>query len=61
MIEFFAVFHLSLHCQMTQAANLMVNSFLASKDFCRLLITFANSLYPDQAQQNVGPRVKVYV
>ena len=24
-------------------------------DFCRLLITFANSLDPDQAQQNVGP------
>ena len=22
---------------------------------CRLLITFANSLDPDQAQQNVGP------
>ena len=22
---------------------------------CRLLITFANSLYPDQARQNVGP------
>ena len=24
-------------------------------DFCRLLITFANSLDPDQARQNVGP------
>ena len=23
--------------------------------FCRLLITFANSLDPDQAPQNVGP------
>ena len=30
------------------------NSFLASSDFCRLLITFANSLDPDQDQQNVG-------
>ena len=31
------------------------NSFPASGDFCRLLITFANSLYPSQARQNVGP------
>ena len=31
------------------------NSFSASGDFCRLLITFANSLGPGQAQQNVGP------
>ena len=27
----------------------------ASGNFCHLLITFANSLDPDQAQQNVGP------
>ena len=27
----------------------------ASHDFCHLLITFANSLGPDQARQNVGP------
>ena len=33
----------------------MLNSFPASGDFCRLQITFANSLDPDQAQQNVGP------
>ena len=32
-----------------------INTFLASGDFCRLLITFANSLDPDQARQNVGP------
>ena len=31
------------------------NSFLASSDFCCLLITFANSLDPDQDQQNVQP------
>ena len=31
------------------------NSLLARADFCCLLITFANSLDPDQAQQNVGP------
>ena len=24
-------------------------------DFCRLLITFANNLDPDQDRQNVGP------
>ena len=29
------------------------NSFLASGDFCRLLITFANSLDKDQDQHNV--------
>ena len=32
-----------------------LNSFPARGDFCRLLITFANSLDPDQARQNVGP------
>ena len=31
------------------------NSFPTSVDFCCLLITFANSLDPDQARQNVGP------
>ena len=34
--------------------SLVINAFLASVDFCRLLITFANSLDPDQDQQNVG-------
>ena len=29
--------------------------FLANADFCRLVITFANSLDPDQDQQNIGP------
>ena len=33
----------------------LVISFLASGDVCRLLITFANSLDPDQDRQNVGP------
>ena len=28
------------------------NSFFASGDFCRLLITYANSLDPDQDRQN---------
>ena len=31
------------------------NSLPASSDFCHLLITFANSLDPDQARHNVGP------
>ena len=31
------------------------NSLPASSDFCHLLITFAKSLEPDQARQNVGP------
>ena len=30
-------------------------SFLASGDFCHLLINFVNSLDPDQEDQNVGP------
>ena len=33
----------------------MVNSFHASSYFRCLLITFANSLDPDQDRQNVGP------
>ena len=32
-----------------------VKSFPVSGDLCRLLITFGNSLNPDQARQNVGP------
>ena len=31
------------------------NSFLASGDFCRLHLTFANSLDPEEAGQNVVP------
>ena len=34
---------------------LTLNSFPTSGYFCHLLITFANSLDPDQARQNVGP------
>ena len=32
-----------------------VKKFPISDDFCRLLMTFANSLDPDQAQHYVGP------
>ena len=33
----------------------ILNSFPASGNFCRLLITFANSLNPEQARHVVGP------
>ena len=41
----------------TSAAELIIScsSFLASGDFCHLLITFANILDPDEDSQNVGP------
>ena len=32
-----------------------LSSFAASGDFCPLLITFAYSLDPDQARQDIGP------
>ena len=35
--------------------NMVINTLLASTDYCCLLITVANSLDPDQDQQNVGP------
>ena len=37
-----------------QQVCFVFNSLLARGDFCCLLITFANSLDPDQARQNVG-------
>ena len=36
------------------AGALRINYFLASGDFCRLLIAFSNSLDTDQNQTNVG-------
>ena len=33
----------------------VLNSLHARSNFCCLLVTFANSLDPDQARQNVGP------
>ena len=41
--------------QVVSSCCSVFNSLPASGDFCHLLITFANSLDPDQAQQNVGP------
>ena len=35
--------------------NVLLNTFLASGDFCHLLITFANSLDPDQDRHYVCP------
>ena len=35
--------------------NVLLNSFLARGDFYHLLITFANSLDPDQERQNFSP------
>ena len=43
------------YCILNQNILSFLNSFPASGDFCRLLITFANSLDLDQARQNVGP------
>ena len=39
----------------TQESYNLFYSCLASGDFCRLLITFANNLDPDHDQRNVGP------
>ena len=33
----------------------VINSFLGSSNFCRLLLSIADSLVPDQDRQNVGP------
>ena len=35
--------------------QILLNSFLASSDFCHLLITFPNSLDPAQDRLDVGP------
>ena len=37
-----------------------LNSLPARGDFCCLLITFANSLDPDQARQNAGHDLDPY-
>ena len=41
---------LDLSCKM----DLNFTPFLLAANFCHLLITFANSLDPDQDRQNVG-------
>ena len=39
--------------------RIALNSLPSSGDFCHLLITFANSLDPDQARQNVRPDLEI--
>ena len=39
----------------SDSLTILVNYFLAGCDFNPLLITFANSLDPDQDRQNIGP------
>ena len=41
--------------RLTDKKNKHFNSFHSSAGFRHLLITFANSLDPDQDRQNVGP------
>ena len=38
------------HGELINFVNISINSFPTSGDFCRLLITFANGLEPDQAR-----------
>ena len=38
-----------------ELVGLHLSSYQACHDFSRLLITFANSLDPDQDRQNLGP------
>ena len=45
---------MSLQC-VCQLAFALMNLKRDLHYLCRLLITFANSLEPDQARQNVGP------
>ena len=48
--------YIELGCQCPSMDHFkLLNFFLASGNFCCLLITFANSLDPDQDQQNVCP------
>ena len=51
-IFIFWIWNKCFHSLIGKLFHLMMNSFLASCDFCRLLITFANGLNQDQ---NVGP------
>ena len=47
------IFHTIRNCSWSwiEISSVQINSFLASGGFCRLLITFANSLDQDQDQQ----------
>ena len=47
------------YVQKSAYLDIWLNSFPASSNFFYLLITFANSLDPDQDWQNVGPGPEV--
>ena len=51
------MFYVTVNCASDKIAITVIylNSLPASGDFCQLLISFANSLDPDPAQQNVRP------
>ena len=64
----YAAFHLGLHClskysfggvnsiqKVKSSVSYVRNGRMVSSDFCGLLITYANSLDPDQDRHNVGP------
>ena len=53
--NYFYFFFLLLVSVITTDKHFSINSLPASSDFCRLLLSFANSLDPDQARPNVGP------
>ena len=46
--------HLEKKFKLNATENLLLTLFLFVET-CHLLITFVNSLHPDQARQNVGP------
>ena len=54
---FFLILHENICCRYPLEVHQWdtSDSFPASGDFSCLLISFANSLDPDQARQNVGP------
>ena len=47
----------NVHLKVNVHYHMCINAFLASGNFCHLLITFENSLDPDQGRlfQTVGP------
>ena len=47
-------------CIMWQKMTKDINYFPASGEYCRLLISFANSLDPDSDGQNVSPDLDLY-
>ena len=51
------VFYVTVNCASDKIAITVIylNSLPANGDFCQLMISFANSLDPDPARQNVRP------